>query len=123
MEDVQRAILGMLGPPAPHRSSGAIPTKPGPRSGCGMMAGVRDGPASLRPDVRRQAVDQWLVRGLLIALLLAVVVIVVVVAWWSKERSERRDAEPGGPRPRRASDASECCGSWREGLELERPRT
>lgn len=40
----------------------------------------------------KQAVDQWLARGLLIALVLAVVVIVVVVAWWLEERSERVDA-------------------------------
>lgn len=37
----------------------------------------------------KQAVDQWLARGLLIALLLAVVVIVVVVARWLEERSKR----------------------------------
>lgn len=41
----------------------------------------------------KDAVDEWLARGLLLAFVVAVIVLVLVVFWWLRERNERVEAE------------------------------
>jgi hypothetical protein len=41
----------------------------------------------------KEVVDQWLARGLLLALVVAVIVLVLVGFWWLRERAERAEAE------------------------------
>lgn len=59
----------------------------------GMVIDERVAGAKQAAGEAKDAVDEWLARGLLLALIVAVTVLVVVVAWWRKERGERVDAQ------------------------------
>lgn len=59
----------------------------------GMVIDERVAGARQTAGEAKEAVDEWLARGLLLALIVAVTVLVVVVVWWRKERGERVDAQ------------------------------
>jgi hypothetical protein len=62
----------------------------------GSLGTVIDGrleKARARAGEAKQAVDEWLTRGLLLALVVAVIVLVLVGFWWLRERGERVEAE------------------------------
>lgn len=73
----------------------------------GKVIDHRMGQAKESAGQAKDAVDEWLARGLLLALIVAVAVIVVVVTWWLKERGERVEAQ-------RAREAAATEGERRE---------
>jgi hypothetical protein len=59
----------------------------------GIVLDERMADAKATAGQAKEAVDEWLARGLLLALVIAVIVIVIVVFWWLKERNEKLVAE------------------------------
>lgn len=59
----------------------------------GIMIDQRMDRAKQTAGDAKDAVDQWLARGLLLAFVVAVIVLVLVVFWWLRERNQRAEAE------------------------------
>jgi hypothetical protein len=59
----------------------------------GMVIDGRLEKARARAGEAKQVVDDWLARGLLLALVVAVIVLVLVGFWWLRERGKRAEAE------------------------------
>lgn len=79
----------------------------GPSGSLGVVIDQRVAQAKESAGNAKEAVDQWLARGLLLALVVAVIVLVLVVVWWLRERNQRVEAE-------RARQAAAEAGQRRE---------